>query len=1029
MVRKLFATFIVVSTGFVCSYAQSKFNVSGTVIEEGTNGVIESATVQILSLPDSTYLKGAATNEVGSFTIESVNKGNYALKISFIGYESRVMKLDLTKEKKKNVDVGYITLKSDAVLLKSAEVTANAAKVQVSGDSLIYNASAYRVPEGSALEELVKKLPGAKVDDEGNITINGKSVSKIMLNGKEFFLNDTKTAMQNLPVDIIEKVKTYERKSDMARVTGIDDGQEETVLDLTVKKGMSQGWFGNINLGAGTENRYSNRLYVQRISDHSQLSIIGNANNVGDRGFGGGGGRGWGRGGGGLRSSKRIGLSFASEFGKVEMGGSVNYSYNGSDNSSISSSQNFVTPTGAFDESKSKSLSSNSSISADFRLEWEPDSFTSIIFRPNGSYSRNRGMSGSTTATFNKDPNELSDDPLAEATEWANSEASLPDNLKPTSIDQQIKNIDSIIVNFNNNRSQTYSNNRSLNGSLQVNRRLSNNGRNLTLRANGGASGSDSEQLSAALIKYKADGRADTYNNRYYNTPGRSHNYSVQMTYSEPIADRTYLQLSYQYSYSYNKNDRQAFNYDNSFQAYSQLEEALRTNRYDIDAILDYVNDYTKNEELSQFSEYKNYNQNIQLQYRMVRDKFNFGIGAEALPQKTKLDYDYMNIDTVVTRNVFNITPTLDFRYNFDNMTNLHFTYRGRTSQPSMTNLLDITDDSNPLNITKGNPGLKPSFSNNFDLRFNTYNAEAQRGIFSWVGFGMTRNSISNMVRYDSATGVRTTRPENINGNWNANAGFGFNTGIGKDKAFTFSSNTNLGYNNQVGYHFDTDQQMEDLKNNITYSEDDRYVRKSKTRSLTLMENLEFGYRNDWFETSINGSINYSRNRNNIVENNDLDTYNFSYGADFSVYMPWGTRIVTDIAMNSRRGYAQKEMNTNELIWNAQVSHSFLKGNALTISLEVNDILAEQSNISRVVNAMMSSDSRNNSIYQYGILRIIYKLNIFGGKNSFGPGQGGRMGFGQGGFPPGGMMGGRSARGVGGAPAGGIGRMGGGGRR
>ncbi|MBQ8736880.1 MAG: outer membrane beta-barrel protein, partial [Bacteroidaceae bacterium] len=168
---------------------------------------------------------------------------------------------------------------------------------------------------------------------------------------------------------------------------------------------------------------------------------------------------------------------------------------------------------------------------------------------------------------------------------------------------------------------------------------------------------------------------------------------------------------------------------------------------------------------------------------------------------------------------------------------------------------------------------------------------------------------------------------------------------------------------------------------------------------------------------------------NNIVENNDLDTYNFSYGADFSVYMPWGTRIVTDIAMNSRRGYAQKEMNTNELIWNAQVSHSFLKGNALTISLEVNDILAEQSNISRVVNAMMSSDSRNNSIYQYGILRIIYKLNIFGGKNSFGPGQGGRMGFGQGGFPPGGMMGGRSARGVGGAPAGGPGRMGGGGPR
>ena len=182
--------------------SQSKFNVSGTVIEKGIQEPVMSATVQVLSLPDSTFVDGAATSTLGAFEIKSVKKGKYALKVSYIGYQTRVLPLDLTKEKKKDVDMGYITLETDAVMLKEAQVTANAAKVQVSGDSLVYNASAYRIPAGSALEELVKRLPGAEVDDDGNVKINGKSVNKILVDGKEFFLNDTKVAMKNLSLSM-----------------------------------------------------------------------------------------------------------------------------------------------------------------------------------------------------------------------------------------------------------------------------------------------------------------------------------------------------------------------------------------------------------------------------------------------------------------------------------------------------------------------------------------------------------------------------------------------------------------------------------------------------------------------------------------------------------------------------------------------------------------------------------------------------------------------------------------------------------
>ncbi len=956
--KKSFLTLLLTFVG-LNMMGQSKFNVSGTILEEETSEAIVSATVRVLSLPDSSMVGGAATGLDGSFTIKDVKKGKYAVKITYIGYKDRVMPLDLTNKKEKNVNIGYLTITPDSKLLKEAEVTANAAQVQVSGDSLVYNASAFRVAEGSALEELVKKLPGAKVDEDGTITINGKTVSKIMLNGKEFFLSDTKVAMKNIPTNMIETLKTYDRKSDFSRVTGIDDGEEETVLDLTVKKGMNNGWFGNIDAGIGTKERYAESLMLNRFIDSNQFTLIGGANNTGDRGFGGGGGRGWGWGDQGLRNTKNLGFNFATETTKLELGGNVRYRYDGSDVRNESSTQNFVTSTGAFNNSESLSRSSQHNWNADFRMEWKPDSMTNIIFRPSGSLSRSKGYSNSQSASFNQDPNDYSDDPLAYGIEQYDADSIL-----------------NIIVNTNVNRQQTYSDSRRIAGELQANRRLNNEGRNITLRATGNASGSDSKQLSAAQIRYRNMG-TETINNRYYTTPGRSSAYSVQLTYSEPIAKKTYLQFSYRFNYSYNKSDRQAFTMDAA--SYTDLANALNTYRYNIDGAIDYMLSHGHDllgadvdsaaNKLSQYSVYKNYDHTISVSFRKVTDAYNFSAGVDLLPQHSVLDYKYMGTEyPTITRNVFNFAPNLDFRYNFDKQTNLRMFYRGRTSQPSMTNLLDITDDSNPLYITKGNPGLKPSFSHNLRFNFNTFQMEHQRGIFSWAGASLTQNSISKRTYYDETTGVSTTRPENINGNWNAYGGGGFNMSLDKNNYFTVRSFTSLNYNHSVSYL------------DPTKYEDD----KSNTNTIGVNENLGFGFRKDWFEVSINGSVNYNSSRNSVITTGNLDTWSFSYGTEFNFNFNNGISFSTDLSESSRRGYSSASMNTNELLWNAQVSKSFLKGNALTVSLQWNDILQNRSNISRTIDAYRSSDSRYNAIYSYGMLHVIYKLNIFGGKNSNG---------------------------------------------
>lgn len=914
----------------------SRGRISGVVVDGDDKSPIMQATIQVLSLPDSTMVTGDVTDNDGKFSI-ATRPGKYVLKVSFVGYTPTYKPFTLTKAKP-SLNMGQLTLNSDAIMLEGAVVVAEAPEVTAVADTLVYSSSAYRVPEGSALEELVKKLPGAEVDENGKITINGKEIKKIMIDGKEFFADDPNIAMKNLPVNIIDRVRAYDKQSDMARVTGIDDGEEETVLDLSVKPGMNQGWLGNVDAAMGTEDRYSGKLMASRFWGENQMTAIGSMNNVNDNSFPGGGG-GFRRGGqNGLNAIKMGGFNFATKNEKLETGGSVNFKYNDADIQSKQNAETFVSSdVSSFENVLRAQRNKNTNLRADFRFEWTPDTMTTLIFRPNFSYGKTNNGFSSKSYTFNDDPGYNIDDMIG--TEDI------------TSLVPEEKIINTIVRN-----SLSKSDDLSFGGSLMFNRRLGKSGRNITLRGTYNYTNDDSEQFSTSETDYYQKSPEERLEilNRYITTPTKSYNYSLRASYSEPIFKGGFLMFSYNFQYKRSTTDNSTYDMPNDWTIGNGFLQ----------------NSAVYNPELSKSAEYDYYNHQVDVQLRWIREKMRLNAGVSFQPQNTKLAYKKGSLDTTVVRNVFNFTPTLDFRYNFSKTSQLRINYRGRSSQPSMTDMLPTTDDTDPLNVKMGNPGLKPSFTNSLMGFYNFFNTEKQRGLMTHIRFQNVLNSISNRRTYNETTGGYTTMPENINGNWNLFGLLGTNTAL-RNKKFTINTFTTISYNNIISYI--SDKALLELAD------------KNKTKQLNLGERLRGTFRNDWWEFSLNGTFNTMRTRNSFQEQNNMNTYEFSYGASTNIYLPWNMAIATDLSQNSRRGYSDASMNRDELIWNAQISQNFLKGNAATVSIQFYDILRNQSNVSRTISAAMRQDTEYNSIYSYCMVHFIYRLNLFGGKSAAGP--------------------------------------------
>lgn len=732
---------------------QSGVNVTGSVVEQGSDTPSMQATVRLLNVKDSAMVRGVVSARNGSFTLKNVKKGSYLLHITFIGYDPLYQPLQITG-KKNPVNVGKLELSDGAIELGEAVVIGKAPEVTVRNDTVEYNADSYKVTEGSVLEDLLKKMPGVEVDSEGKITVNGKEVKKVMVDGKEFFSDDPKVASKNLPAKMIDKLQVLDKKSDMAQMTGFDDGEEETVLNLTVKPGMKQGWFGNAYGGYGSKDRYEGNAMVNRFVNNDQITFMGGANNTNNMGFsdlastmfsgmGGGGGRRGGFGAGsGITSSGNAGLNFSKEFkpDKLTLGGNTRYSHSDNDARSKSDRQNILPgDSSSYDNSEAMSRTKSDNFGVDFRLEWKPDTMTQLIFRPSFSLSHSMNDNFSDATTL--------------------------DNERDT-------------VNTNKSSNYSESNGYNLNASIDFSRKLNNKGRVFSATLSGGNSNSYSDGMNRSDIVYfnQTDALKNSIIDQRSRYDNKGFNYRAYVSWVEPIGHNNFIQATYSISQRKQEALKNVYNQD-ADGIYNVLDSAYSQS---------YRNNFIS--------------QRASLSFKSQRAKFNYTIGLNLDPSYSSSE-NFVGDTTLskITRKVVNLSPMAQFNYMFDKRTNLRIMYNGRTSQPSMTQLQPVADISDPTNITIGNPDLNPRYTNNVFIRFQQFTPEKQRAFMIMANGSYIINDIVSYTSYNQETGVKTTTYKNVNGNYSGNVRMMLNTPL-KNKKFSINSMTMASFANSNGY-------------------------------------------------------------------------------------------------------------------------------------------------------------------------------------------------------------------------------------
>lgn len=920
--RSLLLVWLLITPILVFAQQGSRVDITGQIVEEGNETPIEQATIRLLNVKDSTLIGGVVSAKNGSFRLKNIRPGNYLLHVSFVGFDHFYQPLGITG-KTNPVNVGKLELSDGAIALGEAVVVGKAPEVVVKNDTVEYNADSYKVTEGSMLEDLLKKMPGVEVSADGKVTVNGKEIKKIMVDGKEFFTNDPKVASKNLPAEMVEKIQVYDRKSDMTMMTGFDDGDEEATINLTVKPGMKQGWFGNAFAGYGSKDRYEGNAMVNRFVNNDQMTFMGGLNNTNNMGFSdlastmfSGGGRGFrGRGGAGngITSSGNAGLNFSKEFNPaLTWSGNARYSHSDNDAKSAIRKESFLTGDSSlleYSNNKSNPISDN--VGAEFRLEWKPDTLTNIIFRPEIGYSRTSTTGDELMDVLNQDMD-------------------------------TIRRVNS----KNNSEGEGYD----LSARLEYSRKLNSKGRVFSASLSGGLSDSyTDEDYYYKEEVYNANDSILDQRIRYDNS---GFNYRAFASWVEPLGRNNFLQFTYSFSQRRQESLKNSYNREFESGDYNQLDTAYSKN---------FRNDFIS--------------QRAGVSFKAQRAKYNYTLGFNVDPSYSKSEnFVGSTVLSSFSRNVLNFSPTAQFNYMFSKQTNLRVWYNGRTSQPSMTQLQPVPDISNPLNTIVGNPDLKPTYTNNLSVRFHRFMPEKQTAFVVMANANYVINDIISAINYSKTDrGKRETTYENINGNYNGNVRMMMNTPL-KNKKFSVNSMTFASFSNRYGL---TD------------------AVKNKNRQLRLSENAGIDYRSDLFDLGVNGSIVFNKTQNSIQKQNNLETFNYVAGARTAIYFPYNFKLESDINYSTNSGY-ESGFQQEELMWNAALSKSFLKGNQATLRLKVYDILQQRSNISYNATADATTYSEYNTLQSYFMVHLIYKFSVFkgGASASDARGPGGRRGFG-----------------------------------
>ena len=903
----------------IAFYAQ-KVTIQG-VLADTLNEPLMSATVVLLNPQDSTMEYFAITSSTGNFKIKGIKPGEYVFQASYLGYKSIFNPIDLTKEKA-ILPMGTLLLKPERKTLGEVIVNGERIPILIKKDTVEYNAGSFKVKPNAAVEELLKRLPGVEVDKDGTIKAHGEKVNSIMVDGKEFFGNDPKIASQNLPADAVDKVQVYDKKSEIADFTGVDDGVRNKTINLQLKDGKKKGYFGNIAAGYGSDNRFESKININRFNKKSQLSLLGRANNINQQGF-----------------SFNDYLTFAGGLQNVMM------ENGGGDGELGLDGNNGPIPfdTGQPNYGFTKSGSGGANFNYDFSKKTD---FTGSYFF---SHLKKREEIESARQNF-LDENIFASDRIQDQTTKNNSHRfnmklktkidsnqiltlrtnfTLSDGAFQQVLNNRVYNVTNNLQNSNWSKNGYDNQNWNANAGLSYLLKFKKKGRSLA--ASIGAGFQDKQRMNEveSINSFLLDNPNLTFTdslNQIQNEDGNQFDYSLRISFTEPIGKRGYLQFRYNRRNYSNELVKDFFDVKNE----AQSRNIILSNAYQRDYTYDRPG----------------------LTFKLNRKKYIFSTGADF--QYSRLDGKISNIENTITKDFWAVLPSSNFNYDLSTSSSFGINYRTSIKEPSLEQLQPVVDNTDPLNLYIGNTDLKPEYRHRFSLRYNLFDQFNFRSLFASVNSTFTKDKITNSRSFDSLF-IQTTQPINVKNDWATRGYISFGTPL---KFMRSKMNLSLNGNYNHGIL---------LLNNIE-NESDRWstaidfkIENRKKKVVDILLGINWGYN----QTSY--SINESFNQN-------YNTLNYYTDWTFSLKKDWTLGTTFDYTIYQGGGFDNQRQVP---MWNASVSKSVFK-NRGTIELSARDLLNQGIGVDRRSTLNYIEDVRINSLGRYLMLTFSYSLTMLG---------------------------------------------------
>ena len=930
-------------------------SVKGVIVDSAGKQNLGDATVSLTPDADTTNPEFMVTDRHGAFHFNDLRPGGYQLLITFEGYLHISRHFNVSADHK-DYDLSNMYMQRAADMLP--DVVIQSPPIAIHKDTVEYRADLFATKPNAFVEDQLKKLPGVEVDASGNITAQGETVTRVLVNGKRFFSDDPKLATRNIPPDIVEKYQVFDDLDDQSKFTGFDDGNRVKTLNIVTKKDKRVGYFGRAIAAAGTDGKYDESFNFHRFNNDQQISALGEGNDINKQNFtiqdilGSSGGR---RGSGGgpaaatNQSSPGIttvwagGANYHDNWGpKTEAYGSYFYNYTHVSTDQTSLQERFLDPQL---DSTNTSNSSSSAIGrtnnqrAYFNIEQKFDSANSLIFRPNFTYQTSQPTSSSFSSTTDQNDSAVS---------------------------KSTANSSSVNSGFNINGSN-----------LTLRHRFHRPYQTLSLDLTGTANVNNGHGYTNAIDSlFKLDSVQNI--RQYYNDSLHSYSISPTLVFTQPVSKHAIIELNYGFNYNKSTTVNNTYDYVDTLHEYTSFD-SLFSNSY-------------------KFTSHSN---RFTLSYRIENPKYNFNIGSGL----QFMNFNSLNTtkDIDVTHSYINLTPTVNFSYSFSNYERLRFYYTGRTGNPSASQLQPLTTTSDEINYTVGNPNLKPQFTNSIRILYSRFNPSNEHVMFATLNASNTINDIQSSILYNQKGG-QTTTYVNLNGTYNVAGYFDYGISLKHPKS-------NLNFITNVSYS--QSQNLVDTSREATGAFQHDYTRSTGlTEKLNWTTNIKKN-----FDMNFSSNSTYTINRNSFTPSADLNQFSEVFNAEITAYTNNGWLIAANftytISDNHTPGY-----NEAVPLLTPSIAKEMGKKKNSELRLTCFDLLHQNTSVSKNVGQNSVTDTRTTTLTQYVMLTFTYNLNNFkGSQHNRVPGQfpgGGRRGGGGGGGGMGGGMGGGRRGGGGG---------------